>query len=76
LLEMTLEDHRQLYNAALEERRDAWRMRRVPISYCAQARQLPDIRHTYSDSQAAGPRVRSSKRSAASIGRSRRSTAG
>ena len=51
LLEMALEDHRQLYNAALEERRDAWRMRRVPISYCAQARQLPGIRHTDSDGQ-------------------------
>jgi len=46
LLETALEDHRQLYNAALEERREAWRMRRAPISYCAQARQLPEIRHT------------------------------
>jgi putative transposase len=46
LLETALEDHRQLYNAALEERREAWRMRRVPISYGAQTRQLPEIRHT------------------------------
>jgi hypothetical protein len=45
LLEMALEDHRQLYNAALEERRDAWRLRRVPISYCADARQLPSALH-------------------------------
>jgi hypothetical protein len=28
LLEAALEDHRQLYNAALEERREAWRMQR------------------------------------------------
>jgi Helix-turn-helix domain len=46
LLVTALEDHRQLYNAALDERREAWRMRRVPIGYCAQARQLAEIRHT------------------------------
>jgi putative transposase len=39
-----LEDHRQLYNAALEERREAWRMRRKPVGYYAQALQLPGIR--------------------------------
>jgi putative transposase len=46
LLAGMLEDHRQLYNAALQERREAWRMRRAPVSYYAQARQLPEIRHT------------------------------
>ena len=42
-LEACLEDHRQLYNAALEERREAWR-RGVSLSYCPQAGQLPAIR--------------------------------
>jgi putative transposase len=39
-----LEDHRQLYNAALEERREAWRLRRARVSYYQQAIQLPEIR--------------------------------
>lgn len=29
-MEACLEDHRQLYNAALEERREAWQMRKGP----------------------------------------------
>jgi putative transposase len=37
-------DHCDLYNAALEERREAWRMRRVSVSYDAQSAQLKDIR--------------------------------
>lgn len=28
-----LADHCDLYNAALQERREAWRMRRVSVSY-------------------------------------------
>lgn len=44
LLSECLEDHRQLYNAALEERREAWRMRHVSASYGRQAGQLPAIR--------------------------------
>jgi putative transposase len=44
LLAECLEDHRQLYNAALEERREAWRMRRVSTSYGRQAGQVPAIR--------------------------------
>lgn len=43
-LEACLEDHRQLYNAALEERREAWRMRRASVGYIRQAAQLPGIR--------------------------------
>jgi len=39
-----LEDHRQLYNAALEERREAWRMRKVSIGYFDQSAQLKFIR--------------------------------
>jgi putative transposase len=34
----------ELYNAALEERRDAYRIRRLAINYKAQANQLPEIK--------------------------------
>jgi putative transposase len=44
-------DHCNLYNAALEERREAWRMRRVSISYGRQSAQLKDIRHADQDGQ-------------------------
>jgi putative transposase len=40
-----LEDHRQLYNAALEERREAWRMGRHSVSFFSQAAQLKDVRN-------------------------------
>jgi putative transposase len=43
-LEACLEDCRQLYNAALEERREAWRMRKVSVSFCSQDAQLKEIR--------------------------------
>ena len=39
-----LADHCDLYNAALEERREAWRMRRVGITYGTQSAQLQGIR--------------------------------
>jgi putative transposase len=39
-----LADHCDLYNAALEERREAWRMRRVSVGYDMQSAQLRDIR--------------------------------
>jgi len=39
-----LADHCDLYNAALEERRDAWRMRRTSVTYGMQSAQLRDIR--------------------------------
>ncbi len=39
-----LRDHQRLYNAALEERREAWRMRKVSIRYGQQSAQLRDIR--------------------------------
>jgi putative transposase len=39
-----LSDHCDLYNAALEERREAWRMRRVSVSYRMQSAQLQEIR--------------------------------
>lgn len=39
-----LEDTRQLYNAALEERREAWRMGRHRITFYSQDAQLKEIR--------------------------------
>jgi putative transposase len=39
-----LADHCDLYNAALLERREAWRMRHVSVSYGMQSAQLKDIR--------------------------------
>jgi putative transposase len=35
---------RELYNAALAERREAWRMRRISITLAGQSAQLPDIK--------------------------------
>jgi putative transposase len=46
-----LRDHCDLYNAALQERRDAWRMRRVSVSYGDQSAQLRDIRANDPDGQ-------------------------
>jgi putative transposase len=39
-----LADHCDLYNAALAERREAWRMRKVSVSYVDQSAQLKEIR--------------------------------
>jgi putative transposase len=39
-----LADHCDLYNAALQERREAWRLRKVSISYGDQSAQLKEIR--------------------------------
>lgn len=50
-LEACLEDHRQLYNAALEERREAWKTHAAPISYYCQAAQLRQIRAADPDGQ-------------------------
>ena len=46
-----LADHCDLYNAALTERREAWRMRRVSISYGTQSAQLKEIRRADQDGQ-------------------------
>lgn len=43
-LDRTLGGHRQLYNAALQERREAWRMRRASVTYYMQANQLRELR--------------------------------
>jgi len=46
-----LADHCDLYNAALMERREAWRARRVSISYDTQSAQLKEIRRADPDGQ-------------------------
>ena len=46
-----LADHCDLYNAALQERRDAWRMRQVSIAYGDQSAQLKKIRAADPDGQ-------------------------
>ena len=43
-LQWTLDRTRELYNAALQERRDAYRMAHKRINYYKQANQLPDIK--------------------------------
>ena len=46
-----LADHCDLYNAALQERRDAWRLRNVNVSYGDQSAQLKEIRAADPDGQ-------------------------
>lgn len=46
-----LTDHRAMYNAALQERRDAYRMCGVSIRYGTQSAQLRDIRNADPDGQ-------------------------
>jgi putative transposase len=46
-----LADHCDLYNAALQERREAWRLRKVKISYGDQSAQLKEIRAADPDGQ-------------------------
>src|SRR5436853_67623 len=43
-LDATLSFYCELYNAALQERRNAWRIARTSINYHAQAIQLPEIK--------------------------------
>jgi putative transposase len=44
-----VECHRELYNAALQERRDAWARSKTRIHYGDQSAQLSDIRALRSD---------------------------
>jgi len=46
-----LADHCDLYNAGLEERREAWRMRQTTITYSIQSAQLKYIRAADTDGQ-------------------------
>ena len=43
-LEWTLRRCKELYNAALQERRDAYKMCGVSVSYYTQNKQLPEIK--------------------------------
>jgi putative transposase len=42
-LRTLLRSHQQLYNAALQERIDAWQMSRVSIGFFAESRSLTEI---------------------------------
>ncbi len=44
VFEQTFAVCRELYNASLQERRDAWKLNRVSINYHDQRRQLPEIK--------------------------------
>ncbi len=48
-LKMTLDLCRELYNAALQERRDAYDLNRISISYFDQSKQLPEIKKIRED---------------------------
>jgi putative transposase len=48
-LSQCLASHRELYNAALQERRDAWRLRRTGVSYEQQSAQLKEVRQVRPD---------------------------
>jgi len=50
-LQWTLDRCRELYNAALQERRDAYRMAGKSITYYDQANQLPEIKEIREDYQ-------------------------
>ena len=51
-LQATLEVCRELYNAALQERREAWSSQRKGIYYAEQAKQLPGIKAVREDVRA------------------------
>lgn len=56
-LERSLNLCRELYNGALQERRDAWNLNRIRISFFDQSRQVPDIRRLNPDYMQIGARV-------------------
>ena len=43
-LQFILDRNREIYNAALEERREAWRLCKVSVTFEMQSRELPDIK--------------------------------
>jgi transposase len=47
--DLSLDLCRELYNAALQERRDAYRINGISINYHAQAIQLPEIKRIRKD---------------------------
>jgi len=56
-LDWTLERCRELYNACLQERRDAYRMCGVSVSYRRQQDQLPDVKDVRSEYKHIGSQV-------------------
>lgn len=48
-LEMTLDLCRELYNSALQERRDAWELNRINITNQDQEKQLPELKKIRTD---------------------------
>src|SRR5215469_10576700 len=50
-MEFVVRRCRELYNAALEERREAWHLRQVSITVAGQSAQLPDIKQARTDYQ-------------------------
>ena len=56
-LQATLEVCRELYNAAVQERREAWSSHRKSIHYVEQANQLPDIKAVREDVRAVHSQV-------------------
>ena len=62
-----LADHCDLYNAALQERREAWRMHKARVSYGDQSAQLKEIRAADPAGRAATPSPPSSRPFAASM---------
>jgi putative transposase len=48
-LSQCLASHRELYNAGLQERRDAWQLRKIAVFYGDQSAQLKEIRKVRSD---------------------------
>ena len=56
-LQATLDVCRELYNAALQERREAWSLHRKGIHYVEQANQLPDIKAVRDDVRAVHSQV-------------------
>lgn len=56
-LTWTVDRCRELYNAALEERREAWRMCGVSVSYYDQTRQLPAIKEVRPEYKQIGSQV-------------------
>lgn len=49
VFEQTLDVCRELYNAGLQERRDAWKLNKVSINFHQQAIQLPEIKTVRED---------------------------
>jgi len=56
-LDWTLDRCRELYNACLQERRDAYRMAGASVSYYDQKRQLPDVKDVRPEYRQIGSQV-------------------